>query len=106
MEVVREKYLIFDYQIEPSDFTGFVESKAASSKSLGKSSEATIAKLRQVMYRMFAEVGLVESTKHLYITKPLLPETVIRLFIKDDSIALKALLLNDDEIAHYVGAKR
>ena len=101
IEVIRQKYLLFDYQIETSDYNSFYESKAAASNKLNLLSETTQKKLRQVMFHMLAEVGLIESTKNYYITKPLVSEPIIHLLLDDDIMLLKALLLNDDEIDYY-----
>ena len=101
LEVVREKFLLFDYNIEPSDYISFYESKEVSSKKLSTISEMTQYKLRQVMYLMFAEVNLIESTKNLYITKPLLSEALITILLKDSPKLLSVFLMNNDEIAFY-----
>ncbi len=101
LEVIREKFLLFDYNIEPSDYISFYESKEVSSKKLSTISEMTQYKLRQVMYLMFAEVSLIESTKNLYITKPLLSEALIAVLLKDSPKLLSIFLMNNDEIAFY-----
>lgn len=105
IEVIREKFLIFDYQLEPCDYTSFLESKMALSKKLSSVSETTQKKLRQVLYNILAEVGLIENIKNPYITKPLLSESIIKLLINDDEKLLKALLLNDSEIEYYKAEK-
>jgi len=106
IEVVREKFLLFDYQIESSDYNSFFESKLAISQKLGSISETTQKKLRQVVYRILAEVGLIESTKNPCITKPLLSESIIHLLINDDIMLLKAMLVSDSEIEYYKGLQK
>lgn len=103
-EVLREKYLMFDYEILPSDYNSFIESKEVSSPKLSKISETTRHKLKQVLFLMLADIGLIESTKNHYITKPILSEAIVNLLLGDDPKLLSALLMNNDEIAHY--AKR
>jgi len=104
LEVIREKYLMFDYTIEPSDYSSFIESKEVSSPKLSGISETTHYKLKQVLFLILADVGLIESTKNHYITKPMLSEAVIKILLADNPKLLSALLMNNDEIAHY--AKR
>ncbi|MEA2092026.1 MAG: DUF1819 family protein, partial [Campylobacterota bacterium] len=105
-EVIREKYLSFDYQIENSDYVSFYESKMTLSPNLSKASEATLKKLKQVMFKMFADIALIDSTKNHYIIKPMLSERIIQLVYNDDPMLLQALLLNNDEIMYYAGAKQ
>jgi len=101
LEVIREKYLMFDYTIEPSDYSSFIESKEVSSSKLSGISESTHYKLKQVLFLILADVGLIENTKNHYITKPMLSEAVINILLEDNPKLLSALLMNNDEIAHY-----
>jgi len=101
LEVIREKYLMFDYTIEPSDYSSFIDSKEVASVKLSKISETTSYKLKQVLFLILADVGLVESTKHHYITKPMLSEAVAKTILADNPKLLSALLMNNDEIAYY-----
>jgi hypothetical protein len=101
LEVLREKYLMFDYSIEPSDYISFIESKEVSSIKLSNISEATSYKLQQVMFLILSDVGLIESTKNHYITKPIVSDSVIKIVLLDDPILLSALLMNNDDIDYY-----
>lgn len=101
LEVIREKYFMFDYSIEPSDYTSFIESKEVSSPKLSAISETTSYKLKQVLFLMLADVGLIESTKNHYITKPMLSDAVIMILLSDSPKLLSALLMNNDDIAYY-----
>jgi hypothetical protein len=100
-EVLRYKYLMFDYEIQSSDYNSFIESKEVSSPKLSSISETTSYKLKQVLFLILADIGLIESTKNHYITKPILSQTIIKILLSDDSKLLSALLMNNDEIAHY-----
>lgn len=101
-EVLREKVLLFDNQILPSDYTSFIESKQAGAEELSSISPATEAKLRQVMFRMLVEVGMVDSLKGMHILVPTLPQVLVSAIIEDDPNWLRAFLVSDSEIQAYV----
>ena len=101
-EVLREKVLLFDDQILPSDYTSFFESKQAGADELNTISEVTEAKLRQVLFRILADVGLIDSVKGMRICVPMLPRDLIEAIIEDDPRLLSAFLVSDRDIQSYV----
>ena len=101
-EVLRDKVLLFDDQILPSDYTSFFESKQAGADELNMISEVTEAKLRQVLFRILADVGLIDSVKGMRICVPMLPRTLIEAIIEDDPRLLSAFLISDRDIQSYV----
>jgi hypothetical protein len=104
-EVLREKVLLFDEQILPSDYSSFIESKQAGAEELGDVSTMTEAKLRQVMFRMLVEAGMVDSVKGMRIIVPTLPRMLINTVIDDDPKWLRAFLMSDADIQDYVEGK-
>ena len=101
-EVLREKVLLFDNQILPSDYTSFIESKQAGAEELNTLSAGTEAKLREVMFRMFAETGLIDSVKSMQICVPTLPRSLIAAIVEDDPKLLRAFLVSDRDIQSYI----
>jgi len=101
-EVLREKVLLFDEQVLPSDYTSFMESKQAGAEELGYISMATEAKLRQVMFRMLVEVGMIDSLKGMQIAVPTLPRVLINTIVNDDPKWLGGFLMSDSDIQDYV----
>jgi len=101
-EVLREKVLLFDEQILPSDYVSFIESKQAGAGELNTISTVTEAKLRQVMFRMLVEVGMVDSVKGMRISVPTLPRVLISAIIEDDPKWLRGFLMSDRDIQDYV----
>ena len=70
--VIREKFLTFQYQLEPMDFDAFFNSKAAWHKDLDAITASTQAKLRQVLFRIMTEAGLLSSQnaiQAMFLTK-------------------------------------
>lgn len=70
VEVIREKYLMFDYAILNSDYVRFIESKTASSQKLQKITEKTQYKIKQVIFRILEQSTLIDSAKSKNIQKP------------------------------------
>lgn len=95
VEVVREKYLMFDYSIFDSDYARFIESKTASSIKLQKMTEKTHYKIKQVIFKILAQSGLIDSVKTKNIQKPYIPkelETIVANF----SVKYLAVFLYSD----------
>lgn len=101
-EVMHDKYYLFDYAVLNSDYVSFLESKEAHSKKIASSSESTRKKLRQVMFNMLQEGGLIADVKSMMIQKPLISDNVIRLIVADDPKLLGLYLMNKEEIRHHV----
>lgn len=102
-EVLYDKFYLFDYTIQNSDYVSFISSKEAQSSKLAAISESTHKKLRQVMFNMLHEGGLLHDTKSLMIQKPLLSDQVIQLIVADDLRVLGLFLMSKNEINHYIG---
>jgi hypothetical protein len=95
VEVVREKYLMFDYSILDSDYARFIESKTASSLKLQNITEITQYKIKNVIFRMLVQSGIIDSSKTKNIQKPYIPkelETIVANF----SVKYLAVFLYSD----------
>jgi len=98
VEVMRQKLLLFDFQVLNSNYESFYDSKAVSFENLNTISEATQKKLKQVMFKMFEQAGFIDSVKTKNIQKPYLSERLIELIVQDDPKYLSAFLYSDNEI--------
>ena len=101
-EVMRKKLLLFDFQVLNSNYESFYDSKAVSFENLNTISEATQKKLKQVMFKMFEQAGVIDSVKTKNIQKPYLSEELIRLIVQDDPKYLSAFLYSDNEINEQI----
>lgn len=101
-EVIRNKLLLFDYQVLNSDYESFYESKALSHDNLNTISESTQKKLKQVLFKILEQSELIDSVKNKNIQKPYLSEDLIKLIIQDDPKYLSAFLYSDNEINDYI----
>ncbi len=92
IEVLRPKLLVYDDILRDSDYFSFFESKANLHPELTELSDSTKGKIRQVLYRILAESGLLDSVKAKNIRRPTLSPKVVELIRQDDPKWLKALL--------------
>ncbi|MCK6622793.1 MAG: DUF1819 family protein [Calditrichaceae bacterium] len=97
-EVVRSKFLLFDTIILEADYARFFEAKAALHPEVASLSETSRAKIKEVLFRILAESGLIASSKNWQITPPYVPEKIIELVTREDAKYLKAFLLPDKDI--------
>ena len=101
-EVMRKKLLLFDFQVLNSDYESFYDSKAVSYENLNTISDGTQKKLKQVMFKMFEQVGFIDSVKSKNIQKPYLSEELTRLIVQDDPKYLSAFLYSDNDINEQI----
>ena len=80
-EVLRERYLTLAGSVSYADYDSFYRSKAMWHEELDRVTEQTYKKLRQVLFRMMYEAGLL--TKQGTIEPPLLSDGVIGLLTEE-----------------------
>ncbi len=98
VEVVRPKVLMFDFEITTRDYQVFLEHKSIEHDELNKISELTQYKIKQVLFKMLEQVGIINNSKDKIINRPFLTEQIIELIVEDNHILLKNFLLSDMEI--------
>lgn len=101
-EVMRNKLLLFDFQLINSDYESFYDSKRVAYDNLNTISEGTQYKLKQVMFKMFEQAEFIDSVKNKNLQKPYLSQELIKLIVEDDPKYLSAFLYNDYEINEQI----
>lgn len=96
--VIRDKALMFDYQIHESDYNGFVNGKADEHPELEAFSESTLKKAKQVMFRILEQAGIINSALEKMIQPQILQPRVIKSILVDDPHWMKIFLLPDNDI--------
>ncbi len=102
IEVMRNKLLLFDFQLINSDYEAFYDSKRVAYDNLNKISQSSRYKLKQVMFKMFEQADFIDSVKNKNIQKPYLSKELIRLVVEDDPKYLKCFLCSDGEINEHI----
>jgi len=102
VEVLYNKIIYYDHQILDSDYETFIESKRLEYENLENISSNTNYKIKQVIFRILEQAGLIDSTKTKQITPPMLNEELINLLLNDNPEYLKAFLLSEGDINFYI----
>lgn len=98
IEVIRNKYLLFDTVISDIDYIRFVNTKSLSHNELNAITEVTAKKVKQVVFKLLEQVGLITQARNGSILKPILNGKVIDVIIDDDPALLSAFLFSNEEI--------
>ena len=98
VEVIRNKYLLFDTVISDIDYIRFVNTKSLSHNELNAITEVTAKKVKQVVFKLLEQVGLITQARNGSILKPILNAKVIDVIIDDDPALLSAFLFSNEEI--------
>ncbi len=98
IEVLLNKYLLFDRTLLDSDYIRFVNSKSLQHPELEKITEITSKKVKQVVFKLLEQVGLITNIKNGIILKPFLSNQVLKVILDDDPVFLSAFLYSSEEI--------
>lgn len=98
VEVVREKFLIFDYQINESDYSSFLQGKIELHPEIEKLTEGTISKVRQVTFKILEQVGIIDTVRNKQIQPQWLSEELKQSIHQDNPEWLKIFLMSDKDI--------
>lgn len=100
-EIVRVKILTFDYKISNSDYERFIESKRANSEKLQKCTDLTLAKIKQVIFKILEQTKLIDDIKTKNIQKPYVSQELICVVNKTNPNYLVALMFSDTDISNF-----
>jgi len=98
IEVLRYKYMLYDRNLTEIDYNKFFNSKSIEHVELELITEATAKKIKQVVFKLLEQVGLISTTKNGIILKPILSSEVVNSIIIDEPSYLNAFLLSNEEI--------
>ncbi len=98
VDVIRDKALVFDYQIHESDYNGFINSKIEMHPELEDFSDSTLKKAKQVMFRILEQVDIINNAKEKMIQPQILHPGVIKSILVEDPQWLKIFLMPDNDI--------
>jgi len=83
-EVVLENLSMIRREFSRTDLEQFFRRKRIEHPELDQLAETTLAKVRQVILRIFAETGVIESSRKWVIQKPLWTTTLIKYFKENE----------------------
>ena len=98
IEVIRDKVLVFDYQLHESDYNSFINNKTPLHPELENFSDSTRKKAKQVVYRILEQAGIINNAIEKIIQPQILQQDVIKTIIKDDPAWLRIFMMSDMDI--------
>jgi len=99
-EIVREKFLAMNHELFPYEYETFFEDKAETHPEMKKISRSTRNKLRQVVFRMLREAGLI-AEKNM-IQPVLLTHNLADVIVRDNPGLLAIFPVSDADIKGWV----
>lgn len=98
VEVIRDKTLVFDYQLRESDFNSFIKNKQQVHPELDDFEESTFTKAKQVMFHILEQAGIIDNPESKRIQPQILNQAVQKAIALDDRNQLRYFLLSDRDI--------
>jgi len=98
IEVLRSKILTFNDSLSSIDYDRFFEMKEEIHPELESLTDSSKKKNRQVVFKILAEAGIIESVKIKRITPSFLSKEIKKIVVKDNPAWLKVFLLSDIDI--------
>ena len=98
IEVLREKLLLYDYEITEGDYISFYRRKFELHEEMDSLTELTEKKIRQVTFKILEQAGLINDIKSRIIQPQIIEFKLIKAIVQDNSNWLKVLLLSDMDI--------
>lgn len=98
VEVLREKRLLFDYEISDGDFISFIRRKLESHPELEKITDLTTYKIKQVTFKILEQAGMIDSIKNKTLQPQIIDSEVMKAIAADNKEWLKVLFVSDMDI--------
>ncbi len=98
VEVLREKLLVYDYEITEGDYISFYRRKFELHPEMEVLTEQTEYKIRQVTLKILEQAGIINNIKERILQPQLLNTEIEKAIVNDNREWLKVFMLSDEEI--------
>jgi hypothetical protein len=98
MEVLREKLLVFDYQITEGDYVSFYRRKVELHPEMENLTDRTQSAIKQVTFKILEQAGIIDNVKSKIIQPQLLDANVTNTIAADNKQWLKVFFMSDMDI--------
>jgi hypothetical protein len=98
LEVVRNKYLLFDTVLSEADYNRFTESKSLTHPELESLTRESAKKVKQRVFTFLEQLGVLTQVNQGIILKPMVSKEVIRAVVEDDPAWLSIFLFSNEEV--------
>lgn len=100
VEILREKLLLFDYQIYEGEYRTFFRHKNDLHLEMDGLTEVSKNKIKQVLFKILEQAGLIDSIRTKVIQPQLLDEKTIKAITEDNPQWLKIFFFSDIDITN------
>ena len=101
-ENLRESFYNQYERVTQANFNEFYNEKKYIHSELEAVTDQTVAKMKQVVFRILEQLEIIESIDTGLLQRPYLPEKVERTIVKDDPKLLAAFLYSNNEISNAI----
>jgi hypothetical protein len=98
VEVIREKLLIFDYEVSEGEYISFYRRKSDLHSEMDELTEVTANKIRQVTFKILEQAGIIDNVRSKNIQQQLVSDKVAATIAVVDRQWLKIFLMSDVDI--------
>jgi len=98
VEVLREKILVFDYQITEGDYISYYRRKLDLHPEMDRLTDITQKKIKQVTFKILEQAGIIDSIKSKVIQPQIIDRKVTDAIVSDNPNWLKVLFISDMDI--------
>lgn len=98
LEVIRDKYIMYDYEISEGEYLSFFRRKCDVHPEMDELTISSEGKIKQITYKILEQAGLIDSVQTRMIQPQLLDEQLMNVIINDHPEWLKIFLFNDHDI--------
>lgn len=98
VEVIREKILVYNYQLSEIDYLSFVRRKQESHPELERLALTTQKKVKQLVLKILEQAGIIDDIKNLTIQPQILSADLVNAILDDNPEWLKVFLYADNDI--------
>jgi hypothetical protein len=102
VEVLGNKFHLFDRFLDDSDYNRFINYKNIIHPELLTISPETASKVKQVIFKILEQLGIITSAKNGTIIKPILSAKSIEVIINEDPNLLSGFLYSHEEIKNTI----
>jgi hypothetical protein len=102
VEVLRNKALVFDFQLTEGAYITFFRRKMEEHPELEEITETTTKKIKQVTFKILEQAGMIDSVRSKKIIPQIVEPQVSNAILEDEPEWLKIFLLSDPEISNRI----
>lgn len=97
-DVLAEKAQVYDFNLTDLDYNSFISRKVLDHYELDRLAPSTKKKVKQVLYKMLNQVGIIDSTSNPTILPPNVESKVEQAIINEDPTLLSCFLYTEHQI--------